>query len=78
MGTEYVIAFQFLIGTVLRIKSWEVMYFLMMVSIPYRYGITSSLTTVGIGGDNMFQFLIGTVLQQYFRRFPALYSFFSL
>ena len=26
----------------------------------------------------MFQFLIGTVLQQYFRRFPTLYSFFSL
>ena len=48
------------------------------VSIPYRYGIT--YTVEDLNGNFhilLFQFLIGTVLQQYFRRFLALSSFFS-
>ena len=52
------------------------------VSIPYRYGITYKKKYKK--GENAimelkkFQFLIGTVLQQYFRRFLALSSFFLL
>ena len=48
-----------------------------LVSIPYRYGITQKCRKeLAEYLETLFQFLIGTVLQQYFRHFPALSSFF--
>ena len=47
-----------------------------ILSIPYRYGITQKKFEEDIENAKKFQFLIGTVLQQYFRHFPALSSFF--
>ena len=68
--------FQFLIGTVLPVMSLLVYTSQEYVSIPYRYGITNRVNTLIEKSKKAFQFLIGTVLQQCFRCFPALSSFF--
>ena len=49
---------------------------MLIVSIPYRYGITDVINGKMGVYSVAFQFLIGTVLQQCFRCFPALSSFF--
>ena len=62
---DWLAMFQFLIGTVLR-SNVDYLYSLssrIVVSIPYRYGITAIRDAKEVYKMAQFQFLISTVLQ---------------